>query len=166
MNKLILIFLFPFLVEGQKSYVEFNAGIAYIPDVGLDISFFPGASFLVGKRFEQADGKLILDMEIGLAFPTIATAKIGGGFYLNKEQKLSITAGIRPWPLHLYTEINLPEGPKGQFILSFEVGSAIIRRRDESVSSYDDMWYRPYRDLSAESQFNVNFGYRWNIGKK
>ena len=57
MNKLILIFLFPFLVEGQKSYVEFNAGIAYIPDVGLDISFFPGASFLVGKRFEQADGR-------------------------------------------------------------------------------------------------------------
>ena len=156
------------MVEGQKSYVEFNAGIAYIPDVGLDISIFPGASFLVGKRFEQADGKLILDMEIGLAFPTIATAKIGGGFYLNKEQKLSIIAGIRPWPLHLYTQINLPEGPKGQFILSFEVGSAIIRRRYESVII-------PYMmicgtdltvDLSAESQFNVNFGYRWNIGKQ
>ena len=159
--------MFPFFVEGQESYVEFNAGIAYIPELVLILVIFPGASFLVGKRFEQADGNLILDMEIGLAFPTIATAKIGGGFYLNKEQKLSITAGIRPWPLHLYTQINLPEGPKGQFILSFEVGSAIIRRRDESVSSIMmDMWYRPYRDLSAESQFNVNFGYRWNIGKQ
>ena len=58
-------------------------GLRIFQDVGLDISIFPGASFLVGKRFEQADGKLILDMEIGLAFPTIATAKIGGGFYLN-----------------------------------------------------------------------------------
>ena len=155
------------MVEGQKSYVEFNAGIAYIPDVGLDISFFPGASFLVGKRFEQADGKLILDMEIGLAFPTIATAKIGGGFYLNKEQKLSITAGIRPWPLHLYTQINLPEGPKGQFILSFEVGSAIIRRRDESVSSYDGYVVQTLQRficrISIQCKFRVPMEYRKEI---
>ena len=169
MKKLIFIFFFPFFVIGQGAYLEFNAGLAYIPEVGLDISIFPGASFLVGKRFEKADGNFLLDMEIGLAFPTIATAKIGGGFYLNKEKKSAIIAGIRPWPLHLYTQINLPEGPKGQFILSFEVGSAIIRRRYESVYEYplpdDDMWYRPYESLSAESQFIVNFGYRWNIGK-
>ena len=157
-------------MNGQGAYLELNAGIAYIPEVGIDISVYPGASFLVGKRFEQTDGNLILDMEIGLAFPTIATGKIGGGFYLNKEEKSAIIAGIRPWPLHMYTQINLPKGPKGQFILSLEVGSAIIRRRAEVIDEYplhdDDMWYRPYESLSAESQFIVNFGYRWTIGKK
>ncbi len=61
---------------GQQSYVEFNAGIAFISDPNF--SHFPGASFLVGKRYDQADGNLMLEMELGLAFPTIATAKIGG----------------------------------------------------------------------------------------
>ena len=49
MKKLIFIFFFPFFVIGQRAYIEFNAGLAYIPEVGLDISIFPGASFLVGK---------------------------------------------------------------------------------------------------------------------
>ena len=124
-----------------------------LPEIGGSaISLFPGASFLLGKRFEQSDGNLILDMEIGLAFPTYATGKIGGGFYLNKEEKSAIVIGIRPWPLHFYTQLNLPERPKGQFIISFEVGSAIIGEPD-------------LEEMSAFSTMILNMGYRWNIRK-
>lgn len=141
------------MVNGQGAYIELNAGIANIPELGGgDISLFPGASFLVGKRFEQSDGNLILDMEIGLAFPTIATGKIGGGFFLNKEEKSAIIVGIRPWPLHFYTQVNLPERPKGQFIISLEAGSALIGEPD-------------LEEMSAFSTIILNMGYRWNIGK-
>ena len=141
------------MVNGQGAYIELNAGIANIPELGGgDISIFPGASFLVGKRFEQSDGNLILDMEIGLAFPTYATGKIGGGFFLNKEEKSAIVIGIRPWPLHFYTQLNLPERPKGQFIISLEAGSALIGEPD-------------LEEMSAFSTMILNMGYRWNIGK-
>ena len=141
------------MVNGQGAYLELNAGIANIPEIGGgDISLFPGASFLVGKRFEQSDGNLILDMEIGLAFPTIATGKIGGGFFLNKEEKSAILIGIRPWPLHFYTQVILPQRPKGQFIISLEAGSALIGEPD-------------LEEMSAFSTMILNMGYRWNIGK-
>ena len=42
----------------------------------------------------------LLDMEIGLAFPTIVTGKIGFGFFIDKKEKSAIVLGIRPWPLH------------------------------------------------------------------
>ena len=153
MKKLIFIFFFPYVVHGQGAYLELNAGFANIPEIGGSaISLFPGASFLLGKRFEQSDGNLILDMEIGLAFPTYVTGKIGGGFFLNKEEKSAIVVGVRPWPLHLYTQVNLAERPKGQFILSLEAGSALIGEPD-------------LEEISAFSTMILNVGYRWNIGK-
>ena len=153
MKKLIFIFFFPYFVHGQGVYLELNAGFANIPEIGGSaISLFPGASFLVGKRFEQSDGNLILDMEIGPAFPTYVTGKIGGGFFLNKEEKSAIIVGIRPWPLHFYTQVNLPQRPKGQFIISLEAGSALIGEPD-------------LEEMSAFSTMILNMGYRWNIGK-
>ena len=91
-------------------------------------------------------------MQIGLAFPTIVTGKIGGGLLLNKEEKSAIVVGIRSWPLHFYTELSLPERPKGQFIISFEAGSALIGEPD-------------LEEMSAFSTMILNMGYRWNIGK-
>ena len=157
MKKLIFIFFFPYFVHGQGAYLELNAGFANIPENGGSaISLFPGASFLLGKRFEPSDGNLILDMEIGLAFPTIVTGKIGGGIFIDRRLKSAILVGIRPWPLHLYTQVNLAERPKGQFILSLEAGSALFDERIGNI--YFD-------ELSAYSTFILNIGYRWNIGK-
>ena len=82
MNKLILLFLFPFFLNAQNLYVESNFGIANIDGLGV----FPGASVLFGKRFEKSESQFLLDMEIGLAFPSIVTAKIGGGVFVNKEK--------------------------------------------------------------------------------
>ena len=152
MKKLIFIIFFPFFVNGQGMYVESNLGIA---NIGGDI--FPGASVLFGKRFEKAESNYLLDVEIGVAFPTIITGKIGGGFFLNKDKKSAIVAGIRPWPLHFYTQINFNEGERGQWILSLEAGSALIDQRIGNI--YLD-------ELSFYSSGILNFGYRWNIGKK
>jgi hypothetical protein len=50
----------------------------------------------------------------------------------------------------LYSQINFNEGKRGQWIFSVEVGGALV-----------DMY-----EISLESLFIANFGYRWNIGTK
>lgn len=152
MKNLFFLLLFPIFINGQGMYVESNFGIA-----NIDGGIFPGASLLFGNRFDKAESNFILDMEIGLAFPTIITGKIGCGFFMNQEKKSAIVAGIRPWPLHFYTQINFNEGARGQWILSLEAGSALIEQRIGNI--YLD-------ELSFYSKGILNFGYRWNIGKK
>lgn len=146
MKKLILLFLFPFFLNAQNLYVESNFGVANIDGLGV----FPGASVLFGKRFEKPESNFLFDMQVGLAFPSIITAKIGGGVFLNKEKKSAVVFGVRPWPFHLYSQINFNEGKRGQWIFSVEAGGALV-----------DMY-----EISLESLFIANFGYRWNIGKK
>ena len=151
MKKLIIILFFPFFISAQGEYFEVNAGVARIDSYW---DYGPGVSALIGKRFEFDESNFLVDMQIGLAFPSILTAKIGVGGYLDKEKKVAIIAGVRPWPLHCYAQVNLKEGVKGEWIISSEVGSALI---------FDDS--TDY-GLSLESLFIINFGYRWNIGKK
>ena len=153
MNKLVLLFLFPFFLSAQGRYFELNAGVSRIDSYW---DYGPGVSALIGKRFEFDESNFLVDMQIGLAFPSILTAKIGLGGYLDKEKKVAIIAGVRPWPLHAYTQVNLKEGEKGQWIISYEAGSALI----------DDFNVDTDLGLSLESLFIINFGYRWNIGKK
>ena len=69
---------------------------------------------------------------------------------MNKEKKSAVVFGVRPWPFHLYSQINFNEGKRGQWIFSVEAGGALV-----------DMY-----EISLESLFIANFGYRWNIGKK
>ena len=49
MNKLIVLFLFPFFLNAQNLYVESNFGIANIDGLGV----FPGASVLFGKGLKS-----------------------------------------------------------------------------------------------------------------
>lgn len=154
MKKLILLFLFPLSLNAQNLYVESNFGVANIDGMG----FFPGASVLFGKTFEKVESNLLLDMEIGLAFPSILTAKIGGGVYINKEKKSAFVMGVRPWPFHLYSQINFNKGKRGQWIVSVEAGGVLLN--NIGTRSID------LQALSLESLFIANFGYRWNIGKK
>ena len=122
MNKLFLLFLFPFFISAQGEYFEVNAGVARIDSYW---DYGPGVSALIGKRFEFDESNFLVDMQIGLAFPSILTAKIGVGGYLDKEEKVAIIAGVRPWPLHLYAQVNLKEGVKGQRIFSVEAGGVL-----------------------------------------
>jgi len=63
--------------EAQEQFtsLEWNAGVSYIDD-GL---YFPGCSYLIGTTY-ITKSNLVLDAQIGLAFPTLATGKVGEGF--------------------------------------------------------------------------------------
>ncbi len=142
LKTLIILLLFPlFMLAQNVTYLEANIGLANIRE---DL-WFPGTSCLIGYKTDLSK-ELLLDMEAGIALPSILTAKIGLGTYIHKKSKFAIVAGIRPWPLHLYVQTNLPSGKKGQWIIALEKG-------DRSIYSF-------------LSNMNVNIGYRWNINKK
>ena len=104
MKKLIILLSFiPTFLYCQNSttYKEFNAGIY----LGEDINVFPGASFLWGKTIYYENNTL-LDYEAGIAFPTLATAKVGLGIGNNNN---SAIIGLRPWPTSLYFQYTMNE---------------------------------------------------------
>ena len=105
--RLLIIALFTsFGVFGQndftsynKQYFESNFGVAYLDDFEVP---FPGLSFLLGNRKFTSEN-IFVDMQIGLAFPTICTAKIGVGKYNYNKGKASVI-GLRIWPTHIYIQ--------------------------------------------------------------
>jgi hypothetical protein len=112
---IILILVFPVMILGQKErnkFVEGNAGIASVDDYSFSWPI-PGCSILYGETYSN-DG-LVTEWQLGLAFPTVATAKlfVGGG---NLENNIGI--GIRPWPFFVG-----PQAKIGRVSFSFEVGT-------------------------------------------
>ena len=116
MKKYILIILFfPAFIFGQtkkKSFKELNVGIASIFDYDFEL-VFPGISVLIGKT-TSFDGGLVTEAQIGLAFPSILTAKLGlGAGSLDKNILLT----LRPWPFFVGPQLKL-----SNFTASFEIG--------------------------------------------
>jgi|TARA_B110000483_G_scaffold186644_1_gene221004 hypothetical protein len=136
--------------EAQEQFtsLEWNAGVAYTDDTD---GYFPGCSYLIGTTY-ITKSNLVVDAQIGLAFPTGVTGKVGVGF---KAKNAIITAGIRPYPSHAYLQLQwLPNNKHHSFIFSFEESAY-------SMTGNDD-WY----DLSAYSIRLATVGYRWNLGSK
>ena len=103
MKKIILILsLVPLLTFSQTKniYKEFNFGIAV-----LDGAAFPGASFLIGKTNYYSNNTL-LDYQIGVAFPSIVTAKVGFGI---GNEDFAAIIGFRPWPTCPYLQLSIKE---------------------------------------------------------
>ena len=107
MKKLIIVFLFPFFSCAQGGYIEYNIGIAKLAPNYYDIQYGPGVSALIGKQFDIKKTPFLFDMQIGLAFPSVLTAKVGAGSLLYRKTGTAITFGVRPWPLHIYTQLQL-----------------------------------------------------------
>jgi hypothetical protein len=135
--------------SNNRSYLEVNSGIAVFEEFSYfgptNGRFFPGISFLIGNQsfiFQN----IFFESQIGLALPSIVTAKIGLGF-INKGIGASI--GMRLYPTMAYAQIHLPTS-NGQFNISAEVSPFT----NSSLESYS---------LGARNLFNV--GYQWNIGK-
>lgn len=122
-----------------RKYMEINAGIASVEDIGA----FPGASFLFGRTDYYKSG-LILDGEIGIAFPSIVTGKLGMGL---GNQNAAFLIGIRPFPLTGYAQFN------------FKLNTGTI------IFSAEKSNYR-YDVISLNSRGNINLGYRWNLKRK
>ena len=109
----IVISMFLMLVSAQaqddnrkEKYIESNWGIAAVkPIIDAGLFPFPGTSVLFGSRkFYSND--TFLDTQIGLAFPSILTGKIGYGKRF--ADGASLTAGIRVFPTHLYVTTGIP----------------------------------------------------------
>jgi hypothetical protein len=103
MNKIFLILiLFPIFLWSQSNntYKEFNFGIAVVDDFG-----FPGASFLFGQTNYNSNNTL-LDYQIGIAFPSIVTGKIGFGI---GDTDFATIFGFRAWPTCPYFQLSLKE---------------------------------------------------------
>jgi hypothetical protein len=134
--------------QEQFTSLEWNTGVAYIDDID---GYLPGCSYLIGTTY-ITKSNLVVDAQIGLAFPTGATGKVGVGF---KAKNAIITAGIRPYPSHAYLQLQwLPYNKHHSFIFSFEESAY-------SMTGNDD-WYGP----SAWSIRLATVGYRWNLGSK
>jgi hypothetical protein len=144
----ILIFL-GIECEAQEQFtsLEWNTGVSYID---LD-GYFPGCSYLIGTTY-ITKSNLVLDAQIGLAFPTFVTGKIGFGL---KAKNSIITAGIRPFPAHAYIQMQWsPNNKHRSFIFSFEESAYSM------TNDYD------WDGLSAYSIRLATVGYRWNLGSK
>ena len=123
MKKIILVFiLIPIIGFSQNSnnYKEFNVGV-YVNNLefegwsGIDFDFiFPGASFLWGKT-KYYNNNLFLDYQVGVAFPSLITGKAGLGIG-NEESPVTLSTGIRPWPLTYYFQLDF----KNRLIISIE----------------------------------------------
>ena len=124
------------------------------------LDYGPGASALIGKQFEVTNTPFLFDMQIGLAFPSLLTAKVGVGSLLYRKTGTALTFGVRPWPLHLYTQLQLFQTDIIGLFVSFEAGSKLLEERGASggVGNLD------YGELSMGSRFMVNFGYRMDLG--
>lgn len=149
-------------------YVELHGGIAVI-DLGAESKWpFPGLSGLVGFR---AGKHLFLDCQVGAAFPSLGTAKVGLGFLSPKSQGVSFTAGYRFWPNHVFVQlgyksdermVDVRDSDRIEGFISLEVSQWLIdERRDPNPSSihYDS------EERSFYSRFIVGFGLRKYLTK-
>ena len=116
MKKFILIILLiPAFIFGQttkKSFIELNVGLASVDDYDF-YDIFPGASVLLGKT-TSFDGRLVTEAQIGVAAPSILTAKLGFGAG-NLDNNILLT--LRPWPFFVGPQLKLYN-----FTASFEIG--------------------------------------------
>ena len=87
--------------KSVEPYIESNWGLAFI----VEGAVFPGTSVLMGRRsYFSKNG--FTDTQIGLAFPSVLTAKVGVGHTGAKGGHFS--AGLRVFPTHVYIQNTLP----------------------------------------------------------
>ena len=96
----------------SQSFAELNLGMAALNSY-TNIEF-PGGSLLFGKT-TQASDNLVLEFQVGAAFPSFATAKFGAGLgTLDKN----VMVAVRPWPLALG-----PQVKRNNWTASLEFGT-------------------------------------------
>lgn len=121
-----------------QAFTEWNFGAAYIDDEFI----FPGTSFLWGKTYIN-ENDVIVEYEVGIALPSLATAKVGIGKQFHNTK---VVTGIRPFPFHFFLQSSFTNGKRGYWIASVEYNPL------DSESA-----------LSFGSRAIFNVGYRWTI---
>jgi len=129
--------------NADRTYLEINGGLAQT-FVGFD--FFPGVSFLIGKQKFIAP-QTFLEYQVGLALPSVATAKIGIGY---QGENIGLSTGVRIFPSYVYGQIHAKTN-KGQVSFSFE------------KSPFSDANFEIGPSFGTSHIFTI--GYQWHIGK-
>lgn len=122
-----------------NNFKELNGGVAFLEDFDFVV---PGVSFLWGKTYID-DKNRILELEAGVALPSIITGKIGVGKRIKKSQ---VILGLRPFPFYIYLQTSFLHKSKGYWIFSVE-GNPISQNSDLNV--FDSLGI-------------LTIGYRWN----
>ena len=137
-------------LKSKSSFIEWNVGVAKIGQGNLnedllDGSLFPGTSLLYGSTYIN-ENNTIFEYEVGIAFPSIVTGKIGIGKMIDD---IKLIIGVRPFPFNLFYQASLPSGKRGYFILSLE---------------YNPLDQEQFISMGSKGLFTI--GYRWNLKKK
>ncbi len=111
LRQLLLLFILLSLAKGpwaqdarNEAYFESNWGLASISGFSSG-AVFPGTSLLAGGRTFIGKTSFV-EGQFGLAFPSIVTAKVGGGW--KWDSGWSCSTGVRIWPLHVYAATGIP----------------------------------------------------------
>ena len=169
----------------SERYIESNWGIATI--IGGDFStraVFPGTSVLAGGRhFITSQG--FLEVQGGLAFPSMLTAKLGGG--KKWDSGWSLSTGIRVFPLHGYLQTGVPtarcnrdlserkqrrlarQGKTAadlkcsEWVFSFEISMLGLHSLLPEIRNgrTDQEFLESWREASFESYGMITVGHRW-----
>ena len=125
-------------------YLELNGGFISFNNTSL----YPSGSFLLGYTVKFYE-RFLIDVEGGITFPTVLTAKLGLGFTVDsKDGDLNVIGGIRPYPFTIYIQSTIVNKKHGQWIVSIESG------RESLGFGFQDGW---------DTKLLINFGRRFNI---
>ena len=141
-------------------YFDSNIGIAIIG--GFVGGPFPGASLLGGVRKVSGSG-FVFEAEGGLAFPAVATGKVGVGLQRFAGGP-SGTIGLRLWPLHAYYQQSIPTR-RCERTLSERAQRRLQRRGKDRNNLRCSDWYftleaGTYGNISFDSQAIISVGHR------
>jgi len=139
----LVAFVWPlnFFAQESSRYVETNAGLSYTEEIGLA----PGISFLYGQR-KFLSNTTFLDVQGGVAFPSIVTMKVGCG-YRSAVSGFSASTGVRIWPAHAYVQFGLPDNR-----CSKEVSKRVQRRLERRGKDSNDL-------MCGEWTMSLEIGY-------
>ena len=137
-------------------YFDSNIGVAFV-----DFPF-PGASLLGGVRRVSESG-FVLEAEAGLAFPAVATGKVGVGIQRFKGGP-SGTIVLRLWPLHAYYQQSIPT-KRCERTLSERAQRRLQRRGKDRNNLRCSDWYftlegGTYGSISFDSVAIISVGHR------
>ena len=120
--------------QNKQYYIEVNGGVSttinsedeVIDYTDMSVTYEdntkPTASLLFGTNIPMGDFSLI-DLQIGFSYPYIVSGKIGVGSYFGRKEFIAFIMGVRPYPLSVYSQLNIRQNNKLHFFLCGELGT-------------------------------------------
>ena len=120
--------------QNKQYYIEVNGGVTttinsedeVIDYTDMSVTYEdntkPTVSLLFGTNIPMGDFSLI-DLQIGFSYPYIVSGKIGVGSYFGDKEFIGFIMGVKPYPLSVYSQLNIRQNNKLHFVLCGELGT-------------------------------------------